>query len=90
MIMEHDSVSTFKVFVENIGITRVASLNMRGRKDIPLISKKLSEEYRKFQHPMSNGYFLLLNHSTKNLKRLVEKIALKLNIIVSVDIVPKQ
>lgn len=90
IIMEHDSVSTFKVFVENIGITRVASLNMRGRKDIPLISKKLSEEYRKFQHPMSNGYFLLLNHSTKNLKRLIEKIALKLNIIVSVDIVPKQ
>lgn len=90
IIMEHDSVSTFKVFVENVGIARVASLNMRGRKDTPLISKQLSEEYRKFQHPMSNGYFVLLNHSTESLKRLVEEIALKLNIIVSVDIVPKQ
>lgn len=89
IIMEHDSVSTFKVFIENIGITRVASLNMRGRKDTPLISKKLSEEYSKFQHPMSNGYFLLLNHSTESLKRLVEEIALKLNIIVSIEIVPK-
>lgn len=88
--MEHDSVSTFKVFVENVGIARVASLNMRERKDTPLISKQLSEEYRKFQHPMSNGYFVLLNHSTESLKRLVEEIALKLNIIVSVDIVPKQ
>ena len=39
---------------------------------------------------MSNGYFVLLNHSTESLKRLVEEIALKLNIIVSVDIVPKQ
>ena len=88
--MEHDSVSTFKVFVEYLGINRVASLNLRGRKDTPLISKQPSEEYRKFQHPMSNGYFLLLNHSTESLKRLVEEIALKLNIIVSVDIVPKQ
>lgn len=90
IIMEHDSVSTFKVFIENIGVARVAALNMRGRKDTPLISKQLSEEYRKFQHPMSNGYFLLLNHSTESLKRLVEKIALKLNIIVSVDVVLKQ
>lgn len=62
---------------------------MRGRKDTPLVSKQLSEEYHKFQHPMSNGYFLLLNHSTESLKRLVENIALKLNIIVSVDVVPK-
>ena len=90
IIMEHDSVSTFKIFVENVGITRVASLNMRGRKDTPLISKQLSEEYSKFQHPMSNGYFLLLNHSTESLKRLVEEIALKLNIIVRIDIVAKQ
>ncbi len=90
IIMEHDSVSTFKVFIENIGVARVAALNMRGRKDTPLISKQLSEEYRKFQHPMSNGYFLLLNHSTESLKRLVEKIALKLNIIVSADVVLKQ
>ncbi len=90
IIMEHDSVSTFKVFIENIGVARVAALNMRGRKDTPLVSKQLSEEYRKYQHPMSNGYFLLLNHSTESLKRLVEKIALKLNIIVSVDVVPKQ
>lgn len=89
IIMEHDSVSTFKVFIENIGVARVAALNMRGRKDTPLVSKQLSEEYRKFQHPMSNGYFLLLNHSTESLKRLVENIALKLNIIVSVDVVPK-
>lgn len=88
--MEHDSVSTFKVFIENIGVARVAALNMRGRKDTPLISKQLSEEYRKFQHPISNGYFLLLNHSTESLKRLVEKIALKLNIIVSADVVLKQ
>lgn len=90
IIMEHDSVSTFKVFIENIGVARVAALNMRGRKDTPLVSKQLSEEYHKFQHPMSNGYFLLLNHSTESLKRLVEEIALKLNIIVSVDVVPKQ
>lgn len=90
IIMEHDSVSTFKVFIENIGVARVAALNMRGRKNTPLVSKQLSEEYRKFQHPMSNGYFLLLNHSTESLKRLVEEIALKLNIVVSVDIVPKQ
>lgn len=90
IIMEHDSVSTFKVFVEYLGINRVASLNLRGRKDTPLISKQPSEEYRKFQHTMSNGYFLLLNHSTESLKKLVEEIALKLNIIVSVDIVPKQ
>lgn len=89
IIMEHDSVSTFKVFIENIGVARVAALNMRGRKDTPLLSKQLSEEYRKFQHSMSNGYFLLLNHSTESLKRLVEEIALKLNIIVSVDVVPK-
>lgn len=90
IIMEHDSVSTFKVFIENIGVARVAALNIRGRKDTPLISKQLSEEYRKFQHPMSNGYFLLLNHSTESLRRLVEEIALKLNIIVSVAVVPKQ
>lgn len=89
IIMEHDSVSTFKVFIENIGVARVAALNMRGGKDTPLLSKQLSEEYRKFQHSMSNGYFLLLNHSTESLKRLVEEIALKLNIIVSVDVVPK-
>ncbi len=89
-IMEHDSVSTFKVFIENIGIAQVAALNMRGRKDTPLVSKQLSEKYRKFQHPMSNGYFLFLNHSTESLKRLIEKIAFKLNIIVSVDVVPKQ
>mgnify|MGYP003502502298 CR=1 FL=1 len=90
IIMEHDSVSTFKVFIENIGVARVAALNIRGRKDTPLISKQLREEYRKFQHPMSNGYFLLLNHSTESLRRLVEEIALKLNIIVSVAVVPKQ
>lgn len=90
VIMEHDSVATFKVFVENVGITRVASLNIRGRKDTPLISEHFSEEYNKFQHPMSNGYFLLLNHSTESLKRLVEEIALKLNINVSVDIIPKR
>ena len=48
IIMEHDSVSTFKVFVENVGIARVASLNMRERKDTPLISNNLVKNTANF------------------------------------------
>lgn len=88
-IMEHDSVSTFKLFVENVGIAQVASLNLPGRKDIPLISKEISDEYLQFQHAMSNGYYLFLNHSTLSLKKLIEDIASKLKIAVSVEILPK-
>ena len=89
IIMEHDSVSTFKMFVERIGVSKIASLNLPGRKDTPLISKELSNEYSKYQQPMSEGYFLLLNHSTLSLKKLVEEIAHKVNVFVSIEILPK-
>lgn len=90
VIMESNSVSTFKSFVEKIGISQVASLNLPGRKDTPLIGKVRSDEYSRFQHPISNGYYLLLNHSTWALNKLVGEIASRLNIDANVEVVPKQ
>lgn len=89
IIMEPDAVATFKEFIEHVGIENVASLNIPGRKNTPLLSKDISAEYRKFQRPMSNGYFLLSNHSTSNIKRIIEQIASQLNLEVHVEIVPK-
>ncbi len=88
IIMEDTSVATFKQFVEQVGITRVESLNLRCRKSV-LISPVPIENHGGNPHRMSNGYYLYLNHSTLQLEGLVEKIASKLNIDAHVEIVPK-
>ncbi len=88
IIMEDTSVATFKQFVEQVGITRVASLNLRCRKSL-LISPVLIEKHGGHPHLMSNGYYLYLNHSTSSLKKLTEKIASLLKINVYAEIVSK-
>ncbi len=89
VIMRSDSTSTIKDFIEHIGVDKVASLNLPGRKNTPFICKERSREYGKYQHEMNHGYFLLLNHSTAALKRIIERIAIKLGTTVQVEILDK-
>ncbi len=88
IIMEDTSVATFKQFVEQVGITRVESLNLRCRKSV-LISPVPIDKHGGNPHLMSNGYYLYLNHSTSSLKELTENIASQLKINVYAEIVPK-
>lgn len=89
VIAEKDSAASFRRFVEEVGVENVKSLNMMGRKDVPLISDSVSPEYEKYQRRLSDGWYLFSNFSTKSLKIKIEQIAQRLSIELKVEILAK-
>lgn len=89
IISEKDAISSFKKFIEYLGIDKVAALNIPGRKDVLLLSKIKSPIYNKHQREMPDGYFLFANYSTNTLRMLIERIAMNLQTDIAVELIPK-
>ncbi|MDE6153333.1 MAG: GxxExxY protein [Muribaculaceae bacterium] len=89
IISEKDAISSFKKFIEYLGVDKVAALNIPGRKDVLLLSKNKSSIYSKHQREMPNGYFLFANYSTNTLRMLIERIAMNLQTDIAVELIPK-
>lgn len=88
-ISEKDAAASFRKFIEYIGISKVESLKLTGRKDILLISNTLYPQYSKHQRLLSNGYYLFSNYSTVSLRQIILNIASLLDLKLSVDIIAK-
>ena len=89
VIAEKDSAASFRRFIEEVGVENVKTLNIPGRKDVPLISDSVSPEYEKYQRRLSDGWYLFSNFSTKSLKIKIEQIAQRLSIELKVEILAK-
>lgn len=89
VIAEKDSAASFRRFIEEVGVENVKTLNIPGRKDVPLISDSVSPGYEKYQRRLSDGRYLFSNFSTRGIKIKIEQIAQRLSIELKVEILAK-
>ncbi len=74
VIHESTASATFVEFVKEIGVERVRALGLKQCK-VPLVSNTLDNKYKRAQHPLGNGWYLITHSSTLEKKRVIERIA---------------
>lgn len=77
---------TFIEVIKEIGVERIRPLGVTFCK-IPIISNTRDSKYGRAQHPIGGGWLILTHSSTKDKKKMLEKIAQALNLNIKVDIV---
>lgn len=85
-IQEKNAAETLRRFVTEVGPERVRSLGMKQNK-VPLISNTLDEKYKRTQKSVGNGWYLITNSNTLTKKGVIERIALKFNIKLKVEVI---
>ncbi len=77
---------TFVETIERIGLMRVRDLGLVLCK-VPLVSNTLDGKYAPMQTPVGGGLYVMTHSSTKNKKKLLEKISDELHLGLKVEIV---
>lgn len=77
---------TFIEVIKEIGVESIRPLGVTFCK-IPIISNTRDSKYGRAQHPIGGGWLVLTHSSTKDKKKMLEKIAQALNLNIKVDIV---
>lgn len=76
---------TFIEVIKEIGVERIRPLGVTFCK-IPIISNTRDSKYGKAQHSIGGGWLVLTHSSTKDKKKMLEKIAKALHLKIKVDI----
>ena len=83
-IYERFAAETFVSCIKKIGIDRVKALNIPINREL-LVSDRKSERYNSVQ---VDSLFIMTHSSTSQKKEILEQIAAKLGILISINVVP--
>lgn len=87
LIQERKACDTFVKAIQAAGIAKVKALDMVLCK-VPLISDKLDDNYKKSQHAIGGGLYIITHASNDQKKRILEQISEKLGLDWKVQIIP--